>query len=216
MASIEVDCTAYLDVIFFTVSTMFYYLCVMGDFSKKKLRYQNDWEEHKGDGPPIALGAWAYKDITRSHTKRYHNCLYLLAGLNSCCRDLMDFMTEEMDSSNTISTNRYFIDRFISFIENTTSKDGEKVSYKESSVRKALTTLIQKGLARKVTRGCIRINPEYFWKNNDSKRLDFVKVELEFREKLDVKLKVWRKKNGVAENAPLKVITESQIQSGNK
>jgi hypothetical protein len=69
----------------------------------KNLAYTKDFSVEEG----IIIPKEAYKSIVRSHTKRYHNCLYLLAGLNTCARNLMDFLTEQMRADNIVYSNEH-------------------------------------------------------------------------------------------------------------
>ncbi len=160
-------------------------------FSKIKVDYTESWNDDIG----VTLFKDSYKMVVRSHTKRYHNCLYLLAGLSSCARDVMDFITEEMDNDNVISTNEYFRDTFIAFIKNTT-KGLKEVSYADSTVKRALRDLTAKGLIRQVKRGYSKVNPEFFFKNDDKRRLDMIKVELEFKSNSITQLRVIAERRG--------------------
>lgn len=165
-------------------------------YNKKPIKYAIDWSLDE----KVILPKYAYSHIVCSHTKRYHNCLYLLAGLNGCSRDLMDYITEEMDSENIFYSNAHFRQRFIRFIlENGTVEKLNKesgaievvaVRYSDSNVKKALAALAEKNLIRSVSKGVFKVNPEYFFKNDDSKRLDMIRLEMEFKSGSDTKLKM--------------------------
>lgn len=162
-------------------------------FGKRKIKYIKDWDALKEPGhAPVLMPTYAYDSITCNHTKRYHNCLYLLAGIGSCTRDLMDFIAEEMDDKNVISTNSYLRDKFMTFIFSTT---GGNVKYCDSSVKKALSVLRDKGLIRPMKRGCSMVNPEYFWKNDDTNREGAIILELQFKVGADTKLNLLNEEN---------------------
>jgi hypothetical protein len=140
---------------------------------KAKVKYIKDYIDNEG----VLLPDEGYKNVVMSHTKRYHNCLFLLVGLRGCSRDLMDFLTEQMDNDNLVRSDSIIRKKFMDFVNGITK--GE-VTYSEPSVKRAFRVLEEKGLIRSQTRGVFRVNPEYFIKNDDTKRLDLIKLELEF------------------------------------
>jgi hypothetical protein len=164
------------------------------DFKNVAVKYVTDWKVEFENEEPVFLADYGYKDIVRSHTKRYHNCLYLLAGLSMCARNLMDFMCEEMNDENIVYTNAYFRNKFVRDLSQLTN---EGVSYSDASVKRALTTLGEKGLIRHIQRGACRINPKYFWKNDDKDRTKRISIELNFEHGSDTKLKVLQGEYGV-------------------
>jgi predicted transcriptional regulator of viral defense system len=90
-------------------------------------------------------------------------------------------------------------DKFKAFINEVSN--GE-VDYSESSIKKAFAQLTKKGLLRQVSRGVYKVNPEYFVKNDDAKRFELIKIELEFKEGIDTKLDIIKKENNVNETQP--------------
>jgi len=113
--------------------------------------------------------------VTTSHTKRYHNCLYLLANLQGCARNLMDYLTERMDNDNNVASNSYVVNEFIAYM-----KKGNVV-YGVDSVNKAFKKLKDKNFLIVINRGFFKVNPKYFIKNNDTGRADMIKMMLEFK-----------------------------------
>lgn len=163
-------------------------------FANKAVKYAVDWYAETDNVSTTLLPNYAYKSVVCSHTKRYHNCLYLLAGISSCTRDVMDFIAEEMDEDNVISTNSYFRNKFRERISTLTKGD---VKYCDSSVKKSLHILNSKGLIRNIRRGYSMVNPEYFWKNDDTNRDKTISLELEFSCGADSKLSVLQKEHGI-------------------
>lgn len=163
-------------------------------FANKAIKYATEWRVEVDDKATTILPDYAYKSVVCSHTKRYHNCLYLLAGIGSCTRDVMDFIAEEMDEDNVISTNSYFRSKFREKISALTNGS---VKYCDSSVKKSLHILNSKGLIRGIRRGYSMVNPEYFWKNDDSGREKTISIELEFKCGADTKLAVLQKEYGI-------------------
>lgn len=163
-------------------------------YGRKTVQFTEDYEKglDADSSKWVVLPKWAHQSIVCSHTKRYHNCLYLLAGLGSCARDLMDYITEEMDSDNIICTNEYFRKKFIEFIKNTTKESGE-ITYGHSTVKRALSILFSKNLIHPIRRGYSKVNPKYFIRNNDSNRMEKIRLQLEFEHGVDTKLKLIQK-----------------------
>jgi hypothetical protein len=149
----------------------------------KKINYTRDFTVEDG----FIIPQEGYKSVLASHTKRYHNCLYLLAGLNTCARNLMDFLTEEMSNDNIVRSDKVTKSKFVEFILNVS--DG-KIAYGESSIKKAYSVLCDKGLIRKLSRGTYKVNPEFFIRNGEDNRERLLKIDLEFAEGLDTKLQI--------------------------
>lgn len=156
---------------------------------KQIISYTKDFTTDEG----IILPIEGYKAIVRNHTKRYHNCLYLLAGLNTCARNLMDYLVEGMGEDNIVYSNAHIREGFVKFIND--ASEGE-VNYSESSIKKAYSSLTSKGLLRNISRGVYKVNPQYFIKNSDTSRFDMIKIELEFESGKDTKLKIVKHENG--------------------
>ena len=165
-------------------------------FSNVSVKYVSDWRVEFEQEEPIFLAEYSYSHAVRSHSKRYHNSLYLLAGLSMCARNLMDYITEEMNEENLVYTNAYFRKGFIKTLQGTTNNG---VVYSDSSVKKALGLLTSKGLIRNLQRGASRVNPKYFWKNDDTDRVQAISMELRFEKGADTKLAILKKEYPQAE-----------------
>lgn len=135
----------------------------------------------------IILPVMKSRNIINNHTKRYHNCLYLLAGVGGCARDLMDYLTERMDANNLVRNDIEFRREFIDFIDSITK--GE-IKYKDRTVKDGFETLKKKTLILPKSKGIYKVNPEYFVKNNDGSREKMIKIELEFQRGKNTKIKV--------------------------
>ena len=105
--------------------------------------------------------------MIKDHSRRYHNCIGILAQLEKCARLLLDYLVENMDSGNVVTSNKYMRSRFIEFIGQCSFG---KVSYGDSTVEKAFKELRSHNLIIKKTRGVFMVNPEYFMKNDDRTR----------------------------------------------
>lgn len=137
-----------------------------------KIRYIEKYVDENGVNMPV----YGLKKITTSHVKRYNNCLYLLAGLKGCSRNLMDFLTDQMDSDNNVVSNAAFIKKFIAVMKEA------GIEYGEDIVKKSFKTLREKGflLDLEGSRGYYKVNPKYFMKNDDSKREELLRLILDF------------------------------------
>jgi hypothetical protein len=100
------------------------------------IRYIDRFIEEDG----IKLPVYKKFSATTSHTKRYHNTLYLLADLKGCARNLMDFFTEVMDNDNYVSSNKGIIEKFISDMNDV------NVKYGVDSINKAIKNMVLKTL----------------------------------------------------------------------
>jgi len=120
---------------------------------------------------------YGHKSVTRAFTKHYHNAIYLLAGLNSSSRDLLEFLIQRMDTDNIVQSNAKVREDFIELIGNATKG---KVSYTHNTVKKAFAILSSKKLLlpRKI-RGSYKVNPEYFFKKDENERMHQIKIVLE-------------------------------------
>jgi hypothetical protein len=161
----------------------------------KTLTYTKDYTTEEG----IIIPVEAYSFVVRNHTKRYHNCLYLLAGLNNCARNLMDFLVEDMDDNNIVYSNAHVRDEFISFISEASEGD---TNYSESSIKKAFSSLTSKGLLRNISRGIYKVNPKYFIRNSEEQRFNLIKIELEFESNLDTKLRIVKQDESLKDVQP--------------
>ena len=127
------------------------------------------------------------KSIEMNYVRRYKNCVYLLCQLSACARTLMDYISENMSDDNHFRHDNIMRDAFIEFINSITNG---KISYGHDAVKKAVLSLKQKNLIIPQARGVFLVNPEYFMKNDDSKRIDMIRMVMEFSEKSDMDIHV--------------------------
>lgn len=113
--------------------------------------------------------------VTMSNTRRYYNCLYMLAGIKLLARTLMDWLTEEMNDDNIVYNSQYSRNRFIGFISDITS---EKVVYKHQSVRQAFIDLKYAGLLIQKNKGAYRVHPKFFFKGTENERIELIMFEI--------------------------------------
>lgn len=118
-----------------------------------------------------------YYRAAGSHVKQFHGALKHLLRLPKCARDLIDYLAETADHNNMVRSDMYLRDTFSKLVEKLT--DGE-VSYRDSTVKAAFGQLEKAGLLIKRNKGVYLVNPEYFFRLDESKRKDCIKLMLEF------------------------------------
>ena len=139
-------------------------------------RYQED-----GTIDPVKVGLQHDETIVMDHTKRFHNCLYLLAGLTPCARNLMDWLTEEMSDTNIVYHTADSRKVFNEFIRTITNK---QVSYADQSIKSAWGELSRAGLIiARPTRATFMVHPKFFWRGTDKDRILKIMAKITFDNK---------------------------------
>jgi hypothetical protein len=151
--------------------------------TKKLIKYCSQLITDEATG--YLLPEYSHSNIVMSATKRYHNCLYLLAKLNNCSRSLIDWLSEQMDIDNIIYSNAVVRQKYIDYILKITSGD---IKYVDITVKKAFKTLSERGLILKQQRGVFQVNPEYFFIGTEKERENKIVLRLEFEKGVNTKL----------------------------
>ena len=129
----------------------------------------------------INIPKYKYKDISQDFVRVYYSTFAVLAGLNPCSRDLMDYLLETMNDDNIVMSNEYSRNNFLDELkQNTVQPDGSFVEYSDSNIKKAYQTLTERRCLFKIKRGVYKVNPEYYFKKSEIKRLESIKLLLEF------------------------------------
>lgn len=146
------------------------------------IEYLSGWSwDEEGDGEPIKEPRSHKETVVMSSTKRYHNCLYLLAGISKCAKVLMDYLAEEMNESNIVYHTEGARASFISFVKDITS--GEVV-YADQSVKQAWMELAKSGLIiKKEGRGTFMVHPKFFFNGSEKDRIAKVVAQISFNNK---------------------------------
>lgn len=125
---------------------------------------------------------YTYKSVESDFVKRYYNAFAVLAGLNPCCRDLIEYLVEVMDEDNIVRSDEYARQNFLALLkEKTRQVDGSFVEYSDSNIKKAFQLLTERKCLIKLNRGTYKVNPEIYFKKSESKRLESIKLLLEFQ-----------------------------------
>lgn len=142
---------------------------------------------------------WAqkYSYVASSSTKRYYNCLYLLCRLSPCARNLMDYLSEEMSDDNMVSTDSFMRNGFNAFVVRITNK---KVHYEDITIKKAIKELKDKQLIISVGIGRAKVNPMYFFKGSDAKRIENIKLVIKIGSKMPDNAFVWKSQDAILDS----------------
>jgi hypothetical protein len=140
---------------------------------KYRLNYVAKYNNEEG----VWLPSQKTKNVEMNYVRRYKNCVYLLCQLSTCARTLMDYISEHMNDENLIRHDKIMRDEFVRFIEDITQG---KVIYGHDAIKKAVLSLKEKNLIIPQARGVFLVNPEFFMKNDDTKRIDMIRMMLEF------------------------------------
>jgi len=157
-----------------------FYLCreKIVTMGKERIKYINRIDSLEQYNYP----RYGYKSVETDFVKRYYNVFAILAGLNPCCRDLMDYLTEVMDEDNVVRSDEYSRQNFLQVLkEQTLQTNGEFVEYSDSNIKKAFQVLTDRKCLIKLNKGLYKVNPEIYFKKNNRKRLEAIKFTLEFQ-----------------------------------
>jgi len=135
-------------------------------------------EGHRLDGDML-VPIEKEEHIMISGTKRFHNCLYLVLGVNKLQRILMDWISEEMDDRNMIRNDIHTRGMFTGFLKEI-QIDGQKVAYGDQSIANAFHGLYKSGLLIRHTKSVYQVNPKYYWRGNDKDRIEIIMMNIQF------------------------------------
>lgn len=153
-------------------------LVIMSDRRYKKVIYI---EGHTLDGD-VLVPLVKEQEVMITGTKRFHNCLYLILGVNKLQRVLMDWISEEMDDRNMIRNDIHTREMFSNFLKEI-SVEGQKVSYGDQSIANAFHGLSKSGLLIRHTKSVYQVNPKYYWRGGDKERIEIIMLNLQFNSK---------------------------------
>lgn len=145
---------------------------------KKEIRFKKDVKLLDG----IYYPKYGKKLVPQDFVKRYYGTFAILAGLNPCSRDLIDYLVDVMDDDNIITSNEYTRDKFLETLkESTIQPDGNFIEYSDSNIKKAYQSLVDRECLIKIKRGVYKVNPEYYFRKSETKRVDSIQLIMEFK-----------------------------------
>ena len=122
------------------------------------------------------------KDLEKLFVRQYYSTLHALAGLNACSRDLINYLITVMDNDNVVRNDSYLRMKFVNTIkESTRQLDGVELTYADSNVRSAFAALTKRECLIKLFKGVYKVNPEFYFRKDEVKRIEAIKLCLEFK-----------------------------------
>lgn len=130
---------------------------------------------HDKAGNPIVIPDFDYVTATKSYTRRYRNCLYMLMGIDGCPRKLIDYLVDNMSENNIVGNNSMTRNGFVD-----ACKKAKISEYSQSTVKEAFKDLSRVGFLIPLQRGFYAVNPLYFFGGEENERVKMIKLTLEF------------------------------------
>ena len=155
----------------------------------KKVRYMHRIDVHGTERLPRFKDA----NVDTDFVKMYESVIATLLRLPDCPANLITYLSHKMTEENVVHHNKFTRENFNKFIyklwydqykEDGVANPHEKATarqYSDHTIKKAFSTLTDKGLLIPQTRGMFVVNPEYFFKKSDKARLEKIKVVLEMK-----------------------------------
>lgn len=136
----------------------------------------------------VLLPKWAYLTYSTSGVKRYHAAIYHLCGITGFTRDLIDWLTGEMNLDNIVHNDQHTKARLYRFYRETKQKPPSA-----SMINRSFRILAEKKLLIQRGRGTYMVNPEFFMNSaNEESRSRLLKIILEFENDKETTIRVER------------------------
>jgi len=161
--------------LFYNIITHNRILVIMSERRYKKIIYIDG---HVLEGDTL-MPVQKEELVMISGTKRFHNCLYLILGVNKLQRILMDWISEEMDDRNMIRNDSHTRGMFASFLTEI-QIDGQNVKYTDQSIANAFHGLYKSGLLIRHNKSVYQVNPKYYWRGSDKERIEVIMMNIQF------------------------------------
>lgn len=140
------------------------YTEIMRRNKKTSIKYRSGYYQDKTAG--IERPKFKTKQVITSNVKRYNNSLHVLSKLDKCSYLFILYLTEEMDSSNTVHITKLVRNRFADFMRLNCG-----IKYQDGTIKKSVGTLKKNGLLLSYG-GEIdyTVSPLYFFNGSDNER----------------------------------------------
>lgn len=112
--------------------------------------------------------------VCTSHVKQYDDVLPITFNLSVRSRNLIEFITREMNSEGII---RNDVHTKTAFRKKTKLWTDGRLEYTDATINQSFSELKDANLLIPKGKGLFRVNPEYFYRNSDVRRLDSIKEE---------------------------------------
>lgn len=126
-----------------------------------------------------------YVSAETQSVKRYRGALMLLAGIDGCEKNLMEWLEDNMTAGNYVSNNEVTRRNFIQYYEKY-----KKKSYADKTVSIAFQRLSEATFLIPMTRGTFMVNPILYYAGDENSRINAIKMIMEFRSDIDTKITV--------------------------
>lgn len=152
----------------------------MKDQKDIKVKYRSGiMQSGEFDGEPYVEYEHDYVSVNLNHVKRYNSALMVLMGISGCELHLIEWLSANMTESGYVHNNEVTRSGFISFHNRHKRKDNKP--YSDHSVIKAFKNLQKSGLLIPEVRGVYSVNPDYYFKGDESDRIKSIRLVMEFQ-----------------------------------
>lgn len=124
-----------------------------------------------------------YISAERQSVKRYRGALMLLAGIDGCEKNLMEWLEDNMTSGNYVSNNEVTRRSFMNFYEK-----HKKKNYADKTISIAFQRLSEATFLIPMTRGTFMVNPILYYAGDEDSRIKAIKMVMEFKSGVDTKI----------------------------
>ena len=140
------------------------------------VKYLKGYDKQLSSDDVYLIPVYGHAKFSTSGVKRFHNVLMTLCGVSGIARDLMDWLTMQMDNDNRVYNTRDNRNAFIGMMS-----PGRRKPVTHSAVNSAFVSLRKKGLLIDRGRSCFMVNPMYFINSaNEDSRPRLIRMVLEF------------------------------------
>jgi len=119
-------------------------------------------------------------------TRRYNSVVCLIMGITGCGMHLMEWLSGNMTENGFINNNAITRKTFADF--HSKHKGKANKSYGDDAINKAFRQLSDVGFLVSMIKGVYKINPLYYFVEDDSKRISSIKYIMEFKHGVETTL----------------------------
>lgn len=119
-------------------------------------------------------------------TRRYNSVMCLIMGVTGCGMHLMEWLSGNMSEKGFINNNAITRKSFADF--HSKHKGKANKSYGDDAINKAFRQLSDVGFLVSMIKGVYKINPLYYFSEDDSDRISSIKYIMEFKSGVETSL----------------------------
>lgn len=117
--------------------------------------------------------------IVTSHIKEYDIALPIIVNLTTCARNLILAVTRIMDSNAIVRNDVHVKKYFKNMMKEATEG---RVNYSDTTINIAFSDLMKVGILLNRGKGSYKVNPKYYYRNSDVRRLDSIRNDYEYED----------------------------------